>query len=162
MNRDKGYNRESGGSLNKHMSEDYKRERSRQMKGRFAGPNNPMFGKPGHPHSEEWKTEMSKRFSGERNPMYGVHREKTQEECKAISDRQKGSGNSFYGKRHSEETRKKISDSKKKSPVRCIETNEKYESSNEAMRITGIHNSSILRAAKNHLTAGGYHWEFIA
>ena len=160
MNRNKGYNRESGGSLFKHFPEERKNEMSEAMKGKYAGKNNPMFGK--HiPHTEEWKTWARQYFSGEGNPMYGVHREKTPEECKAISERQMGSGNSFYGKKHTEETRQKIRDSKKKTPVRCVETGEEYESTNDAMRKTGIHNGSILRAAKNHLTAGGYHWEII-
>ena len=78
-----------------------------------------------------------------------------------MSEQRKGINNSFYGKQHTEEYRKKISDSRKKSPVRCVETNISYSSCAEAMKQTGIHNGSILRAAKNGLTAGGYHWELL-
>lgn len=131
------------------------------MKGRYAGEKNAMYGR--HlPHTQEWKQWASQRFSGSGNPMYGVHREKTKEECIAISQRQKGTGNSFYGKHHSDDARKQISNSKKKTPVKCIETGISYDSASEACRLTGIHNSSILRAAKNQLTAGGYHWEIVA
>ena len=159
-NRSKGYNRETGGSLFKHFSDDLKAEMSRKRKGMFAGENNPMYGRR-MPHSDGWREKMSKRFSGSGNPMYGVHRIKTPEECEAISQRMQGENNSFYGKHHTEEARRKIGDTKKKTPVRCVETGIIYESTNEARRQTGIHNASILRAAKNHLTAGGYHWELV-
>ena len=50
-------------------------------------------------HTEEWKKKMSKRMSGEKNPMYG----------KRIT----GSKHQMYGKHHSEESKKKMSLSKK-------------------------------------------------
>jgi G:T-mismatch repair DNA endonuclease (very short patch repair protein) len=60
----------------KHHSEEYKERKSRQMKGRYDGENNPMYG-------VNWKDlvtpeviaehsrKLSERFSGEKNPMYG-------------------------------------------------------------------------------------------
>lgn len=46
--------------------------------------------------------------------------------------------------------------------VKCIETNQLFESMGEANRITGIDKSSISRCCKGQqLTAGGYHWCFV-
>ena len=161
MDRNFGYNFESGGSANKHMSEDVKKRLSEIAKGKYAGEKNPMYGV----HlkcSEEKKKLMSERFSGSGNPMYGVHLKLTDEQKQKISERTKGEKNPFYGKKHTEEARKKILETRKKSLVRCIETGKIYESAMDAMRDTGIHNGSILRAAKNNLTAGGFHWELVA
>lgn len=161
MNRDKGYNFESGGSLNKVISDEVKEKMSKAKIGMYDGDKNPMFDV--HlKHSDEWKEWASKRFSGTGNPMYGVHRKLSDEEKKQISDRTKGEKNPFYGQRHTDESRQKISQSKKKTRVLCVETGIEYESSCAAMHDTGIHNGSILRAAKNNLTAGGYHWKIVA
>lgn len=160
MNRDYGYNFESGGSLNKHISEESRRKMSEATIGRYAGEKNPMYGV----HlklSDERKRELSKRFSGSGNPMYGVHLKATDEQRRRQSERMRGSGNPFYGRKHTEETIKKISDTRKKTKVRCVETGDEYSSSTDAMRKTGIHSGSILRAAKKNLTAGGYHWEIV-
>ena len=160
MNPEYGYNNESGGSLNKHMSDDVRRRLSESQKGKYDGEKNPMFGK--HiPCSEEKKRKLSICFSGKGNPMYGVHLEISPERLKRMSERFSGEGNPFYGKRHTEEARKKISDSKKKNAVRCVETQQEFSSVCEAQKKTGIHTGSISRAAKRGLTAGGYHWEYI-
>lgn len=46
--------------------------------------------------------------------------------------------------------------------VKCIETNEVYNSIAEAQKITGINNiSRVCRKQKLYKTAGGYHWEFV-
>lgn len=47
-------------------------------------------------------------------------------------------------------------------PVRCVETDERFESIRKAAEETGVRKSGIGQAA-NHKqeTAGGYHWEFI-
>lgn len=47
-------------------------------------------------------------------------------------------------------------------PVRCVETDERFESIRKAAEETGVGKSGIGQAA-NHKqeTAGGYHWEFI-
>lgn len=45
-------------------------------------------------------------------------------------------------------------------PVRCVETNETYTSTQDAAIKTGINRANIWRATKNpSMTAGGYHWE---
>lgn len=161
MDEDHGYNKESGGSLCKHMSEDVVRHLSEVSKGRYVGEKNPMYGK--HiPCSEEKKKRLSERFSGSGNPMYGVHRKHTEEENKKASERMKGEGNPFYGKTHTSETIQKMRNTKKNKAVLCVETGVVYVSSAEAGRQLDIDYSHI-NACCNHKqkTAYGYHWEFV-
>lgn len=156
-----GYNLESGGCLNKHMSEESRRKMSESKKGKYEGENNPMFGV--HlTHTEEWKRKASERFSGENNPMFGVHNEVSDATRKLLSEKFSGENNPFYGKKHTEESRKRMSDSKPKKSVVCVETGVRYESVNDAQRKTGVHGGSISRACKNpNKTAGTYHWEYV-
>lgn len=83
FNSEKGYNKETGGDLNKHMSDESCRKISESCKGLFAGDNNPFYG--AH-HTKENRKKMSELMSGENNP--------------------------FYGKTHTEENRMKISKAK--------------------------------------------------
>lgn len=57
----------------------------------------------GKSFTEETKQKLSKANSGENNPMFGVHRF--------------GSANPFYGKKHSAETKQKLSDHFKGKPI---------------------------------------------
>ena len=51
------------------------------------------------------------RFAGENNPMYGKkHSEETRKKMSEHHADVSGENNPFYGKKHSEETRKKMSD----------------------------------------------------
>lgn len=52
-----------------------------------------------------------KSLSGDKNGMYGKHH--SAETLKLLSDLNKGANNAFYGKHHSEESRRKISESTK-------------------------------------------------
>ena len=78
---------------------------------RFAGENNPMYGKK---HSEETRKKMREHHadvSGENHPMYGKkHSEETRKKMREHHADVSGENNPFYGKKHSEETRKKMSD----------------------------------------------------
>lgn len=72
------------------------------------------------------------------------------------------------GKKPSEETKKKISETLRgKKPanckkVLCVETGEIFESTREAQRMTGIAQGNISAACNGKLkTTGGYHWEYI-
>lgn len=103
---------------------------------------------------------------------YGVKRSKEYiQKLKAI----------HIGKKHSEETKRKISNtlkghipinkgipmkncSKRKMsiPIICIETNKNYFGINEAERQTGISSRNIGQCLKgNRKTAGGYHWRYV-
>ena len=81
-----------------------------------------------------------------------------------------GENNGMYGKTHTLEARKKISEAHKgtispkrdKRPVICIELNKIYSCATEAMRELKP-SSSILEVCKGHRkTAGGYHWKFLS
>lgn len=132
------------------------------------------------PFTEETRKKISgaaKRRNqiGERNPNYGNHK-------------LAGKNNPNYGKRLSEETRAKISKSRKgkgtgpksektkqlmrehhaggakPKKVICIETGEMFESINDAARKAGIPKGRIsgcCRKLPHFNSAGGYHWEYV-
>lgn len=185
MDRDYGYNRESGGSLNKHPSEEVRKQMSERMKGKYVGEKNPWYGK--HREIPMWHRELlSKMFSGSGNPMYGVHREHTEEENRRASERMKGEGNPFYGKHHTEETRRIISEKAKgrkfsdemilkmkrgqTKRVRCINNGMEFDAISFAAKWAGnTAPESISRVCKGKQKTAGfdpitkekYRWEFI-
>lgn len=163
MNGDRGYNNTSGGSLNKHMSDEAKRKLSESRKGKYAGEKNPMYGRS-IPCPEEKKKKLSEMMSGSGNPMYGVHLHPTDEQRQQASLRFTGAGNPFYGKKHTDESRRKISASRKnKKPVRCVETGVEYDSCCDVERQTGFDKAHIQACCKGRAhTAYGFHWEYIA
>lgn len=63
MNSNKGYNKEDGGHLNKHLSKETKEKISKAVKGE----NNPMFGKH---HSKDTKNKISNANKGEKHHHY--------------------------------------------------------------------------------------------
>lgn len=73
----------------------------------------------------------------------------------------KGDKNHFYGKHHTDETKRKLSESKtNKKRLLCVETNILYPSMREAERQTGISRQNICSSLKTKGTAGGYHWRY--
>lgn len=96
---------------------------------------------------------------------------KIDSKCKRVSEAHKGllagSKNPMFGHHHSEESKRKISESQKNrkdksKQVLCVETGEIFESVSEAHRKTGIHQSNISFACNGKLqTSGGYHWQFV-
>lgn len=90
-----------------------------------------------------------------------------------------GGQHNMEGRHHSEETRKKMSESHKGKntwakgrknpaaavahsiPVVCVETSTVYYSGKEASAQTGVNKSHITQCCKGRRkTAGGYHWEY--
>lgn len=56
----------------------------------------------------------------------------------------------------------KITKDKRKKPVKCLETNEIYESATTAAKMFNISRSSISFCCEGKTnTGGGYHWEFV-
>lgn len=97
--------------------------------------------------------------------------------CKRLSEALKGPKNPMFGKKHSKECKRKISEAHKgtklseehkrkigkasSKQVLCVETNEVFESAHDVERKTGIYSSNISNACNGKLkTAGGYHWKF--
>ena len=117
------------GMFGKHLSEEAKQK----ISDRFKGENNPFYGK----HlSEETKRKISEaqkgKYDGEKNPMFGKNAweifeqkygyEALLEKRKKSSDKFKGENNPFFGKHHTEETKKKLSETLKNSEahkIRC-------------------------------------------
>jgi len=95
-----------------------------------------FLGKPGHKHTEEHKLKMSRMLSGKNNPMHGksptdetrnkqslslkelyskkphhsIGAKASKETRAKMSAQRRGDGNAFYGKKHSEESRKKMTE----------------------------------------------------
>lgn len=113
----------------------------------------------------EWCTEMY-------NSNYGTGRERmansltgkkhTDKQKKARSKRMMGlrvgEKHPMFGKNHTEETKLKMSESRKK-PVICIDTGQRFDSVKEANQFMGIKTVGDCCNGK-YKTAGGYRWRF--
>ncbi len=149
------------------MSEETKRKMSESCKGKFKGEKNPMYGKH---HSEEAKNKISE---GNRN------KKMTEEAKNKISEGNRGKKRSEEskkkyseakkGKKRSEETKKKISKSMKGSKhprarkVKCIETEEVFNTVKEASISKSTNQNSIYMVCKGeYKSAGKLHWEYVA
>lgn len=119
------------------------------------------------------------RFAGEDNPNYG--RKHTEEERKRMSEANKkyfeihGHGPS-YGRKVSDELRAKLSEVRKNSvavqehmkkmnmakakTVLCVETNTFYPSTHEVERQTGYRQANIAKACRENGRAYGLNWRY--
>jgi group I intron endonuclease len=132
------------------------------------------------PTSEETKAKIRAANLGTVRPV---------EVREKISRTTKGTGAYWYGKKHTEETKKKISESRKgrgsgavfsqerkdkiskkqmgnqnapQKATRCIETGIVYRSAREAARQTGLSSVRISMCCRGERqTTGGFHWEYI-
>ena len=105
-----------------------------------------------HHHSPESRAKIGAAHRGK----------KLSEETKLkISEAKRGK--KIKGHKHSEETKRKLSLSRKdKKRVRCIETNEVFESIRAAAKKYKADNSDIGRVCKGlKKTVAGMHWEFV-
>lgn len=99
------------------------------------------------------------------------------ETLKKMSESKIGEKNSFYGKKHSELSKEKMSEWKKShyklgnhpkaKPIMCVETGKIYNCVMSASIETGINKTHIAEVANNvsnkkgRKKAGGYHWIWI-
>lgn len=122
----------------------------------ISGENNPNYGKK---LSQETKEKMSKsqkeRYINEKGYWYG----------KTLSDEHKEKiRQSRIGRINSEETRRKISNGRKKPVVQLTKNNEyvrEFDSGLDAEIATGITRAHISQCCKNQRkTAGGFVWRF--
>lgn len=88
--------------------------------------------------------------------------------CKRLSESMKGNKNPMYGKYHSEEAKRKISETHKgqipwnRKKVLCVETGTIYESVREAAKLTNSNEFSIGNVCNGRSkTANSFHWKFI-
>lgn len=108
---------------------------------------------------------FTQKFLKEMNLYYDVEPEAliflTPSEHKKIDSCCKRLSEAMKGKKHSEETKRKMSEAHSKK-VLCVETSEVFESVSEAQRKTGIFRSNISKACLDKFkTTGGYHWKFV-
>lgn len=118
--------------------------------------------------TEEKKKNLHKDNSREKNPMFGKKQsQKTKDRMSQIrKGKYCGSNHPRYGQHWSEEMKQKLQNSNqnKKSVVQLDKNNNvvnAYVSIHEAMRSTGINDSSIIRCCKRKVkTAGGFKWQY--
>lgn len=131
-----------GGNLIKGKTEEEKRERSQKISNSWT---------------EERKKEHSRAIKGENNPMYGVHRY--------------GKDAPNYGKKHSEENKRKMSEKKTGKNNPRSKRVAQYDKQGNLIKIwnyirqvekeLGIHRSDICKCCKGKLkSAGGYIWRY--
>lgn len=139
QDREYGYNVMEGGSAPS-IPEETRKKMSQSMQGNTNG--------LGHPCPEEKKKKISEAQKG---------RKLTSEHKAKLSKAKKGKSH----KPPSDETKKKISDTHKKSPVYCLETDTIYASIQECSRQLGIEATTICACCKGrHKTAKGYHFQY--
>lgn len=136
QDRNFGYNTMSGGT-----SPSIPQEVREKMSNSMMGNKNGL----GHPCSDEKKRKISKAQKGRK--LTSEHREKLSK--------------AKLGKSHApptDETRRKISDSHKKTPVFCEETNTVYPSIQECARQLNLQATSVCACCKGRLkSTGGFH-----
>ncbi|MDE7345413.1 MAG: HNH endonuclease [Muribaculaceae bacterium] len=133
--------------------------------------NNPLTKKKfsevrkGHVESEEWRRNKSLARMGKR---YALGYRWTAEQRARCSERQKGEGNPFYGKKHSPETIAKMSDAHKKTARKVRQYTlegvfiREFESSRMASEELKICKRNINACAAGRAkTAGGFVWEYV-
>lgn len=148
-----GYNISAGADGKGVMAESTKRLLSQKRKGRFAGTENPNYGRR---HTPEERRKISDYLFA----YYAQH-----------GSPRKGAKVSEEGRRRMSEARKnsekaqasiQILNQSKAKTVRCIETGTIYASAHEAARQTGFSQSNISAACRGAFKqAYGYHWEYI-
>lgn len=148
------------------LSEEERNERSNKV----SGENNGMYGKPGPWKGKKLPKEMIQKqlesrrsYEGDGNPNWkgGVYKKQCKcgktiapnsETCSDCRDRS-GKNNAFYGKTHSSETKKKLSESrmgKKPSNIRKVKIDDIiYDSLSDASRNLGIGLSLIIHRIKS-------------
>lgn len=149
----RGYNLQSGGG-NHTVTEETRRLLSIKTRGN----NNPFYGKK---HSSKTIEHLRKINTGKKQ---------SEETIQKRANKELGELNHFYGKTHTIESRKKISESRKKytgnkhprcRKVLCVETGKVYDYIRLAQIETGVHETHISSCCKGKLkTAGGFHWRY--
>lgn len=148
-----GYNISGGADGREKVAESTRQLMSRLRKGKFAGCENPNYGRK---HTEEERRKMSElqkgRFLGEKSPLYGKHpseetrakMSKSRKESEAVQDHIKRM-NSAKAKR-----------------VLCIETGVVYPSAHQAARSTGFGQGNISAVCRGEYgQAYGFHWAYV-
>lgn len=161
LDRNKGYNTLEGGyryysdefreKMNNKVVSKETRKKISENHANFSGENNPMWGRR---RTDEEKKRMREAFLG---------RTHSRETCEKLSQKKKGRIPWNKGKKFTQEQKKNMKKPNKanQKSVICVETRAKYESLEDASRVTGINPQSISYACRGLTkTAGGYHWKW--
>ena len=146
LNRDFGYNLKTGGqNCPTYCTDEVRKKMSESIKRSYD--NNDLRQRRSETTKQYWENPENKmRITKENNVMFGKH--------------------------HTDETKKKISDTKKSkqyephnknfTKVFCEELNMEYSSASAAAKELKLDSSGILKTCRGeHHTCGGYHWHFI-
>ena len=172
MDNSYGYNLESGGNENKRPSNETRKKMSESHIGKFAGENNPLFGKP---MTDETKQKISQskigKYSGENHPLYGTCRsEDTKRKISnALLGKMAGENHPMYGQHHSNDNRKKISQNMGGKQVYCLELDEIFWGAAEVEEKYKINHTNIIAccrgkrksAGKHPITGEKLHWKYV-
>lgn len=108
--------------------------------------------------SDQQHQKMAGRFTGKNNPFYGKHH--SEQSRKLISEHRKGIA-TFTGKHHTEITKQQISEHRKGQggkPVICLETNEIFNCMMDAARWCGLKTAcSIGQCCMGKVKSAGKH-----
>ena len=96
-------------------------------------------------HTEDTKYKLSEIMIGENNPMYGKHH--TDEAKKKMSERKKD----IYLGNKNPNARK----------IRCIELDKVFDTVEDALKFINRKRSSLWDAMKRGGKCGRYHWEYV-
>lgn len=145
LDRDFGYNLKSGGQNGCYMTNEIKDKISKALHKAYS--NTDLREQRSQKTKEYWdKPDNKKRILKENNVMYGKHH--TDETKKKISETKKS--------RHYETVRK----NHKK--VFCCELNIIYDNATEAAKNLNLDSGGILKVCRGErYTCGGYHWSFV-
>ena len=143
MDRDYGYNLKSGGQDHNYQTEEIKHKISESNKKTYLNSNLKEI--RSIDALNQWANPKIKaKITGENNGMYGKHH--TEEAKKKMSEKKKG----------------RLSPKRDLTPVLCVELNKKYDCAAIASRELGIQSGCILLVCRGERkTAGGYHWKFL-
>lgn len=119
----------------------------------------------GYKHSQETIEKFRIKLLGKPSPRKGKKQYPHVIEASRVAGRLRvGPKNNFFGKKHSEETRRKMStNNSRKKPIFCIETNQEFESIDAAARALNIRGESVPRQIKGkQKTVCGYTFKEVA
>lgn len=161
---------EKGNNYGKHMPEEVKKKISNSCKGKVISLETRK--KLSDANKGKRMSDITKKILSEQRKGIPL-KESTKEK---IREYYKNHKSAMYGKHHTEETKKKISEAKsgkKKSfelrlkdsrniKVKCIETEIVYPSIRIASEKTNTRADGIVKCCKGKIkTTGGYHWEYV-
>lgn len=143
LDRDYGYNLKSGGQDYNRYTDEIKEKIRKGVKASYGDPNRRETQRENA--LKQWSDPSIKaKIIGKNNGMYGKHH--TEESKRKMSEKKKG----------------KISWRRNLTPVFCVELDKEFQDATAAGKELSLDGSCILKVCKGERhTCGGYHWKFI-